>query len=91
MGLPILGGPSIRILQTLRGVAATQLTRAVVWVGRSALPFGVAKLVGTDIPLRTLAVTLLSQGLLGAISRSVFATVLAVAGRRKTFATSRGR
>ena len=77
----------MRILRVLRGIARTALTWAVVWVPVSLIPFGLATLFGGPLPLRVWVPVIISQAVVGAINGGVFATVLAIAGRRKSFDT----
>jgi len=77
----------MRILRILRGILKTALTWAVVWVPFSLIPFGLAALVGSPLPPGVLGPLLITQAVMGAINGGVFASVLAIAGRRKTFET----
>ena len=84
---PMQKRTSMRILRILRGIVKTALTWAVVWVPVSLIPFGLAALVGSPLPPGVLGPLLITQAVMGAINGGVFASVLAIAGRRKTFET----
>jgi len=75
------------LLRKLRGIAVTALTWAVVWVPVSLIPFGIASLFGGSIPARILVAFTVTQAVMGAICGVTFASILAIAGRRKTFDT----
>ena len=76
----------MRFLRVLRGIASTALTWAVVWVPISLLPFGIVRLLGSStLPAGILVPLVVSQAVTGALNGAMFATVLAIAGRRKTF------
>ncbi|MEX2179781.1 MAG: hypothetical protein WD801_13785 [Gemmatimonadaceae bacterium] len=77
----------MRFLQRLRGIAATAMTWAVVWVPVSLIPFSVAALLGRSLPLRLFVTVAITQAVVGAICGATFATILLVAGRRRTFDT----
>jgi hypothetical protein len=77
----------MRIARLLRGIVKTAITWAVVWVPLSLIPFGLATLFGARPPSRVLVQILISQLVTAAINGGVFASVLAIAGRRKTFET----
>jgi hypothetical protein len=78
----------MRIVRILRGIVKTALTWAVVWVPFSLIPFGLATLLGGGpLPPGILGPLLISQAVMGAINGGVFASVLAIAGRRKSFET----
>lgn len=72
-------------LRKLRGIAATALTWAIVWVPTSLIPFTIGSLIGTPLPLRLFVWFVISQAVTGALSGTVFATLLTIFGRRKTF------
>jgi len=74
-------------LRKLRGIAVTALTWAVVWVPVSLIPLGLGSLLGTPVPLRLFVAFAISQAVMGAICGATFASVLVIAGRRKTFDT----
>lgn len=69
----------------LRGIVRTSLTWAAITVPLSLIPFGVASLFGSPVPVRIWGVLLLTSGVMGLINGGVFATLLAIAGRRTTF------
>jgi hypothetical protein len=75
----------MRILSLLRGVAATALTWAVIWVPFSLISFGLGTLFGADASLRMLGGLVAAHAVTGAINGAVFAGLLAVAGRRRSF------
>ncbi len=77
----------MRISRILSGILKTALTWAVVWVPISLIPLGVAALFGARLASGVWGPFLISQALMGAINGAVFAGVLAIAGRRKTFET----
>jgi len=77
----------MHIRRLLRGIVKTALTWAVVWVPVSLIPLGLATLFGASLPLRALVPLVISQAVMGAINGGVFASVVAIAGRRKTFET----
>jgi hypothetical protein len=77
----------MRILRILRGIVKTSLTWAVVWAPFSLVPFGLASLFASALPPRLLSALFVGHAVMGAINGGVFATVLAIAGRRKTFET----
>jgi hypothetical protein len=76
---------SMRILSLLRGVVATALTWAVIWVPFSLIIFGLTSLSGGEVSLRVLGTLVAGQALTGAINGAVFAGLLAAAGRRRSF------
>ena len=75
----------MRIGRVLRGIVKTAVTWSVVWVPLSLIPFTAASLFGGAFSTRILSAMVISQALAGFINGGVFATVLAIAGRRKTF------
>jgi len=75
----------MRILRVLRGIVKTAVTWAVVWVPLSLIPLGISAFFGGYLTSRVLVAMVVSQALAGAINGTVFATVLALRGRRKTF------
>lgn len=74
-------------LRKLRGIAVTALTWAVVWVPVSLIPLGLGSLLGAAVPLRLFVAFAISQAVMGAICGATFASILAIAGRRKSFDT----
>ena len=78
----------MRILRIIRGIATTALTWATVWVPVSFIAIGVASLFRTG-PALGMSVTrfMIVQATLGAITGAVFATSVAIAGRRRTLNT----
>jgi hypothetical protein len=78
----------MRILRLLRGVVMTALTWATVWVPVSFIAIGVSSLFRTGPALgMSLARFVIVQATLGAISGGVFASALAIVGRRRTFSS----
>ena len=77
----------MRILRVLRGIVTTAVTWAVVWVPVSLIPFGIGSLFGSPLPARVYLTIIIGQAVVGAVNGTVFATILAVAGRRKSFET----
>ena len=78
----------MRILRILRGIGKTALTWAVAWIPFSLIPFGLVTLFGgVPLPSGVWGALLISTALTGAINGAVFAGVLAIAGRGKTFET----
>lgn len=75
----------MRIAPVFRGIVKTALTWAVIWVPFSLIPIGLAALFGAELPLRVLGSLVAGQAVTGAINGAVFAGLLAVAGRRRTF------
>jgi hypothetical protein len=76
----------MRFLRILRGIAKTALTWAVVWVPISLIPFGIATLfTGGGLPAGMLVGLVVSQAVTGALNGAMFASVLAIAGRLRTF------
>jgi hypothetical protein len=76
----------MRIFRKLRAILATAITWGLVWVPFALVPFGIAAVIGGQAPsLRILGAIALGQGLVGIINGAVFASVVAVFGRRKTF------
>lgn len=75
----------MRIVPILRGIVTTALTWAVVWIPFSLIPFGLGALFGADLSLRLLGALVAGQAVTGAINGAVFAGLLAVVGRRRTF------
>jgi hypothetical protein len=78
---------SMSILRKLRGIVTTALTWAVVWAPLSLLPLAFAALSGIQLPPGSVGRVLIIQAVIGAINGGVFASVLAVAGRKKRFET----
>lgn len=78
----------MRILRIVRGIATTALTWATIWVPVSFIAIGVASLFRTG-PALGMSVTrfVIVQATLGAITGAVFASSVAIAGRRRTLAT----
>lgn len=79
----------MRIPPILRGIVATALTWAVVWVPFALIPFGFATLAGAHLPLRMFLALVAGQAITGALSGATFAGLLAIAGRRRTFESLR--
>ena len=77
----------MRILRVLRGIVKTALTWAAIWAPVTLIPVGLAAVVGFGLPARILVPLLVSQAVVGAINGAAFATVVAIAGRRKSFET----
>ena len=75
----------MRIVRILRGIVTSAVTWAGLWMPSALIPIGMAALTGNPLPLSVVGAILVSQGLIGAVNGVVFATVLAIAGRRKTF------
>lgn len=76
----------MRIPRLLRGIVKTALTWATVWVPVSLIPLGLATFFGgISLPFRVLVTVVISQAIMGAINGGMFAGVVAIAGRRKTF------
>jgi hypothetical protein len=75
----------MRILRTLRGIAVTAVTWAVVWAPFSFVSIGLAAFAGQAFSPRLLAIIVANQIVVGAINGAVFAGALAIAGRRRTF------
>lgn len=78
----------MRIPRLLRGIVKTALMWAAVWVPVSLIPLGLSTLLGgVSLPFRVLIPVVISQAMMGAINGGIFASVVAIAGRRKTFET----
>jgi hypothetical protein len=77
----------MRIIRILRGIVLTALTWAVAWVPVSLILIGLATLFGVHLAPGFLSRYLIVQAIVGAINGGVFASILAIAGRRKTFET----
>ncbi len=77
----------MRIVRILRGIVLTALTWAVAWVPVSLILIGLATLFGAHLATGFLGRYLIIQAIVGAINGGVFASILAIAGRRKTFET----
>ena len=75
----------MRVLRVLRGIAKTAMAWSVAWVPLSLIPFGIGAFFGGYFTPRILVAMVVSQALAGAINGAVFATVLALRGRRRTF------
>jgi hypothetical protein len=58
---------------------------SAAWIPVSLIRFGVATLFGASLPPGVLILLLINGTFVGAINGGVFAVVLAIAGRRKTF------
>ena len=78
----------MRILRIVRGVVMTALTWATVWVPVSFIAIGVSSLFRTG-PALGISLTrfVIIQATLGAITGGVFASALAIVGRRRTFSS----
>jgi len=78
----------MRILRILKGIALTAVTWAIAWVPLSLALVGIGALVGVPLPPRAYWGFLVAREAIGgAINGAVFGTVLALFGRRQTFAT----
>jgi hypothetical protein len=75
----------MRIVRVLRGIVGTASFWVALWVPVSLLPLGLAILAGNPFPSGALRAFLMAQALVGAINGLVFASVVAIAGRRRTF------
>lgn len=75
----------MEIGRLVRGIVRTSLTWAAITVPLSLIPFGVASLFGGPVPVRIWGALLLTSGVMGLINGGVFATALAIMGRRTTF------
>lgn len=85
---PFVAGPPMRILRIVRGVVMTALTWATVWVPASVIAIGVSSLFRTGPALgMSLTRFVIIQATLGAINGGVFASALAIVGRRRTFSS----
>ena len=80
----------MRLFRILRGIIGTAVTWSAAWVTLSVLPLAVAGLFGVAMPSRgLLAMMLLNRLLSGALNGLAFASIVAIAGRRTTFAQLR--
>jgi hypothetical protein len=75
----------MRILRVLRGVLKTALTWAVVWTPFALISYGMATALGAELPPGLLVGFFVGKALTGAVSGALFAGLLAIAGRRRTF------
>ena len=75
----------MRFLRLLRGVIRTAVTWVVLWVPISLVPLGLAILGGNPFPEGALRAFLVTQTVAGLFNGVVFASVVAVAGRKRTF------
>lgn len=75
----------MRILRVLRGIVRTAITWVVLWVPVSLVPLGLAVLGGSPFPEGALRAFLLTQAVAGTLNGVVFGSVVAIAGRRRTF------
>ena len=83
---------TMKLIRFLRGVLGTAAAWSVACVPLTLAVWGVvAAFGGVFPPSRYLAPMLVGAAVRGAISGAVFAVVLAIAGRRRSFATLRFR
>ena len=75
----------MRILRLLRGVIGTAVAWVVPWVPISLIPLGLAILAGNPFPEGALRAFLVTQTVAGLFNGVVFASVVAIAGRKRTF------
>lgn len=76
----------MRIPRLLRGILSTAVTWALVWVPVSLVPLALLAATGVELPPgRVLGMIVLSQAVVGAVNGVVFASIVAIAGRRRTF------
>ena len=80
----------MKIARLLRGIAGTALTWALAWAPLTVALTAIFALVGGVPPPRDIwGVLLLRQAIVGAINGAVFASTLALFGRRQTLSTLR--
>ena len=77
----------MQLLRVVRGILKTALVWGAAWIPLSLFPLSVAALLGADLPPRVIfGPMLLQSAMMGVINGIVFGSVVAIAGRRKTFA-----
>jgi hypothetical protein len=82
----------MKVLRVMRGVLGTAIAWGLAWIPFTLGAWGALAVFGGEVaPLRYLGAAVVGAALRGAISGAAFAGVLAIAGRRRTFATLRAR
>ena len=76
----------MRLIRFLRGALKTAVTWSLAWTPVSFIPMGLYAVFGGVLPEPRMIIGFaISQAVSGAINGFVFASVVAVMGRRKTF------
>ena len=82
----------MNVIRVLRGVLGTAAAWSLAWIPLTLASWSVtAALFGNAPPLEYWGPMVIGAAIRGAISGAAFATVLAIAGRRRTFASLRLR
>jgi hypothetical protein len=82
----------VKLIRVLRGVLGTAAAWSLAWIPLTLASWSIAAAFsGTVPPLQHWAPIVVGAMVRGAISGAAFATVLAIAGRRRTFASLRLR
>ena len=82
----------MKLIRVLRGVVGTATAWSLAWIPLTLASWSVtAALVGNVPPLEHWGPMVIGAAVRGAMSGAAFATVLAIAGRRRTFASLRLR
>lgn len=75
----------MRLRRVLRGVLGTAAAWGLAWIPLTLVTWGIAALFGSGPPLEYWGPMIAFAAARGAMSGAGFATVLALAGRRRTF------
>ena len=82
----------MRLLRVLRGVLGTAVAWGLAWIPLTLATWSAVAVLGGNVPpLSAFGPIVVGAAIRGAISGAAFATVLAIAGRRRTFANLRLR
>jgi hypothetical protein len=82
----------MKLLRVLRGILGTAVAWGLAWIPLTLVTWGVAGVLGGNVPpLRVTGAIVIGAAIRGMISGAAFASVLALAGRRRTFENLRLR
>ena len=82
----------MKLVRILRGVLGTAAAWSLAWIPLTFVSWSIAAAFSSHVPgLQQWGPIVISAMVRGAISGAAFATVLAIAGRRRTFASLRLR
>ena len=81
----------MNLIRILRGVLGTAAAWSLAWIPLTLATWSIAALFGSGPPLESWGPMVAYAAFRGAMSGAAFATVLAIAGRRRTFESLRMR